>query len=146
MRNYRSTAARGLTLWSLATWSATIGAAVAAEGCIAAAAGAGAGAAGAAYFTSRGAKSVVNGSAEEVAARAQAVMAQMGIPMTNTKSEKGGELREFEGHKQDLDVTVVVQRHDDKSTEVEVTARRNLVSWDKDYAKSVLDAVVTRKG
>jgi hypothetical protein len=113
------------------------------QGCAAAVA-TGAGAAGVAYFTSRGAKALVEGSMEDVAARTQVAMSQKDIPITEKKSEKGGAHREFKGAKGDLDVTVTLDRNDDKTTNVEVSARRNLVTWDKDYAKSLLTSIITK--
>jgi hypothetical protein len=114
-------------------------------GC-AAAAVAGAGAAGAVYFTTRGVQSTVNGSMENVASRSQVAMSQMDIPINASKIEKGGEHREFSGTKGDLDVTVTLDRNDERTTKVEVTARRNLVTWDKDYAKQLLDRIIASKG
>ena len=116
--------------------------AVTSMGCAAAAVGAGAGAATAAYFTSRGAGSIVNGSVSDVASRTQVAMSQMDIPVTGTKSEKSGDHREFKGAKEDLDVTVTLDKNSNKTTKVEVDARRNLVTWDKDLAKSLLDRIV----
>jgi hypothetical protein len=119
---------------------ALAGAAVA-QGCAAAAVGA-AGAGGAYYFTTRGVESVVNGSIDNVASRSQVAMSQMDIPVTGSKSENNGAHREFKGTKGDLDVTVTLDKNDDKTTKVEVSARRNLVEWDKDYAKQLLDKIV----
>ena len=112
------------------------------QGCVAAAVGAGAGIAGTAYFTSRGVKSVVKGSVPNLASRTRVVMAQMDIPLSATKSEKEGTKREFQGTSGNLDVTVTLERNDGQTTTVEVDARRNLVSWDKDFAKSLLDRII----
>ncbi|HXS25551.1 MAG TPA: hypothetical protein VN719_15050, partial [Gemmatimonadales bacterium] len=73
-------------------------------GCVAAAAGAGAGSA--IYLTSRGASSTVNGSVNDVAARARSVMDGEGITITETKTEAEGDERSFKGTKGDLDVSV----------------------------------------
>jgi hypothetical protein len=115
--------------------------AAAALGCAPVAVGA-AGAAGAVYFTSRGVGSVINGSINNVASRSQVAMSQMDIPVSGSKSENNGDHREFTGSKGDLDITVTLDRNDDKTTKVEVSARRNLVTWDKDYAKQLLDRIV----
>jgi hypothetical protein len=40
-------------------------------------------------------------------------------------------------------VTVQIKR-EDESTKVEVTARTGTVTWDKDYAKMVLEKIVNR--
>jgi hypothetical protein len=117
----------------------------AAQGCAAAVVGAGAGIAGTAYFTSRGVGSTVYGSVDNLATRTQIAMSQMDIPVTETKSENGGKTREYKGTKGDLDVTVSLSYNDDKTTKVEVDARRNLVTWDKDYAKTLMDRIVSTK-
>ncbi|MBA3892760.1 MAG: hypothetical protein H0X69_03550 [Gemmatimonadales bacterium] len=44
--------------------------------------------------------------------------------------------------KGDLDVTIDVQRESPSTAKVEVTARKNLAEWDKDYAKEVLNRIV----
>jgi hypothetical protein len=118
-----------------------LGGAAAAQGCAAAAVGA-AGAGGAYYFTTRGVESTVNGSIDNVASRSQVAMSQMDIPVSGSKSENDGAHGEFTGKKGDLDVTVTLDRNDAKTTKVEVSARRNLVEWDKDYAKQLLDKIV----
>ena len=110
-----------------------------ATGCVAAAA---AGAAGAIYATSRGVESIVDGSIDNVAARTQAVMREMGITMEGSKIDEGGAKREFKGKQGDLDVTVQLQQQDSATTKVEVSARKNLAEWDKDYARQVLQRIV----
>jgi len=108
-------------------------------GCIAAAA---AGAAGGIYATSRGVESLVNASVEETDARTRAVMADMGIGVTEEHSEKGGDQRELKGKHGDIDVTIQLRRESPTTTKVEVTARKNLAEWDKDFAKQVLARIV----
>ena len=115
--------------------------AVPATGCLAAAAG---GAAAGIYLTSRGAEGVVEGAVDDVARRAEAVMNEMGIPVTGNKTEKSGDVREFVGKKGDLDVTVHLERETPTTTKAEVTARKNLAEWDKDYAKEVLSRIVAK--
>ena len=110
-------------------------------GCLAAAAaGAGAGI----YLTSRGAESLVQGSVDNIAARARAVMGEMQITPDASSTENGGDKREFKGKKGDLDVTIQLERKDPKTTRVEVTARKNLAEWDKDYAQQVLSSIVQK--
>jgi hypothetical protein len=125
------------------TWAVALMLAVSATGCVAAAA-AGAGAVGAVYATSRGVESVVNGSIDNVAARTQAVMREMGITMEGSKVDEGGAKREFKGKQGDLDVTVDLQQQDSATTKVEVSARKNLAEWDKDYARQVLERIVKK--
>jgi protein-tyrosine-phosphatase len=125
----------------MTTWAVALMLAVSATGCVAAAA---AGAAGAIYATSRGVESLVNGSIDKVAARTQAVMREMGITMEGSKIDEGGAKREFKGKQGDLDVTVQLQQQDSATTKVEVSARKNLAEWDKDYARQVLERIVKR--
>lgn len=112
-----------------------------APACLAAAA---AGAASGIYLTSRGAESLVDGSIDEVAARTEAVMAEMQIVKHAESSERGGDEREFKGKKGDLDVTIQLKRESPTTTKVEVTARENLAEWDKEYAQQVLERIVKR--
>jgi hypothetical protein len=110
-------------------------------GCLAAAAaGAGAGI----YLTSRGAESIVEGSPDQIAARARAVMSEEGIVPEASSTENGGDKRELKGKKGDLDVTFEIERKSDKTTRVEVSARENLAEWDKEYAQRLLQRIVEK--
>lgn len=110
-------------------------------GCLAAAAaGAGAGI----YLTSRGAESLVEGSIDELAARARAVMSEEGIVPDASSTEDGGTKRELKGKKGDLDVTFELEEKSDKTTRVEVSARKNLAEWDKEYAQQLLQRLVEK--
>jgi hypothetical protein len=110
-------------------------------GCLAAAA---AGAAGGIYLTSRGAESVVEGSVAEIADRAEAVMGEMAIVKDGESTEDGGTRQVLKGKKGDLDVTIDIEQESESTAKVEVTARKNLAEWDKDYAKEVLDQIVQK--
>jgi len=123
------------------TWTFALLLALSGTGCVAAAA---AGAAGAIYATTRGAESLVKGSVSDVAAHAQAVMREMGIPEEASSSGDGGAKREFKGKKGDLDVTIHLEQQDAATTKVEVSAQKNLAEWDKDYARQVLEQIVKR--
>ena len=112
-----------------------------AAGCVAAAA-AGAGAGSAIYLTTRGAGSTVNGSVDDVAARTRSVLDQEGITITETKNESEGDHRTFKGTKGDLDVSVDLERQSPTTTKAEVSARKNLAEWDKQYAQSLLNKIV----
>jgi hypothetical protein len=111
-------------------------------GCVAAAAAAGAGAG--IYLTTRGAESLVDNSIDQVAGRAQAVMSEEGIVADASSIEKGGDKREFKGKKGDLDVTIELERKSPTTTRVEVTARKNLAEWDKEYAQQLLSRIVQK--
>ena len=110
-------------------------------GCLAAAA---AGAAGGIYLTSRGAESVVQGPVDEIAGRAEAVMGEMGIVKDGESTEDGGSRQVLKGKKGDLDVTIDIEQESESTAKVEVTARKNLAEWDKDYAKEVLNQIVQK--
>jgi hypothetical protein len=126
-----------------AKWALALALILPTTGCLAAtaaAAGAGAGI----YLTSRGAESIVESSVDQIAARARAVMSEEAIVPDESSTEKGGDKREFKGKKGDLDVTIEIERKTDKTTRVEVTARKNLAEWDKDYAQHVLQRIVEK--
>lgn len=130
--------------WSMARaqWAVALALILPTAGCVAAAAAAGAGAG--IYLTSRGAESLVDNSIDQVAGRAQAVMSEEGIVADASSSEKGGDKREFKGKKGELDVTIELERKSSATTRVEVTARKNLAEWDKEYAQQVLSKIVQK--
>jgi hypothetical protein len=122
-------------------WLVALAAVLPMTGCLAAAAaGAGAGI----YLTSRGAESRVDGPIDQVATRARTVMNAEGIVPDASSTENGGDKRELKGKKGDLDVTIQMEQQSDKTTRVEVTARKNLAEWDKDYAQQVLQRIVEK--
>lgn len=123
-------------------WLVAIAVVLPMTGCLAAAAaGAGAGI----YLTSRGAESLVEGSIDQIGTRARAVMNAEGIVPDASSTEDGGDKRELKGKKGDLDVTIQMEQKSDKTTRVEVAARKNLAEWDKDYAQKVLQRIVEKK-
>jgi hypothetical protein len=110
-------------------------------GCLAAAAaGAGAGI----YLTSRGAESLVASQIDQVARNAQSVMSDEGIVPDASSTENSGDKRELKGKKGDLDVTISMERKDPSTTQVEVTARKNVAEWGKDYAQQLLSKIVKK--
>ena len=125
--------------FSILLLSLVPGAAVA---CVLAAAGAGAG--GGIYLTSRGVESIVNAPIEQALHASERTFQQMDIERTSYGEEDSGRRRRLEGraHEQDLDVAVEMEATDSATTRVEVTARSSLVTWDKDYARSVLERIV----
>lgn len=111
------------------------------SGCLAAAA---AGAAGGVYLTTRGAESLIEAPVDDVAARAEAVMGEMGIAKEGESTEDQGDKHVLKGKQGDLDVTIDITRESPTTSKVEVTARENLAEWDKDYAKEVLNRIVQK--
>lgn len=110
-------------------------------GCLAAAAaGAGAGI----YLTSRGAESLVEAPIDQLASRARALMSEEAIVPDASSTEDGGNKRELKGKKGDLDVTFEMEQKSDKTTRVEVSVRKNLAEWDKDYAQQLLQRLVEK--
>lgn len=110
-------------------------------GCFAAAA-AGAGAATGIYLTTRGAESTVAAPVNEVAARTRSVFKAEGVEVDAASMENSGDSRELKGKKGDLDITVSMERASETTTKTEVTARKNVAEWDKDYAQHLLDKIV----
>ncbi len=123
-----------------ARWGLVLAFAGALPGCLAAAAAAGAGTG--IYLTTRGAESIVNAPVNVVAARARAVFQAEGVTLDATSTESGGDTREIKGKKGDLDIAVSMERQSPTTTKTEVTARKNLAEWDKDYAQRLLDKIV----
>jgi hypothetical protein len=110
-------------------------------GCLAAAA---AGAAGGVYATTRGAQSVVEGSVDQIAGRAETVMSEMGIVKQGESTDNQGDKHVLKGTKDQLDVTININRESATTAKVDVTARKNLAEWDKEYAKDVLNRIVQK--
>jgi hypothetical protein len=106
-----------------------------------AAVAAGAGAASAIYLTSRGAKSLLQGSVADLMRRTQAVFQSEGIALTGQSTEKAGAKGELKGTKGDLDISVTFESQSATTTDVEASARKNAVEWDKDYAKNLLSKI-----
>lgn len=124
-----------------ARWALVLALAAPLPGCVAAAA-AGAGAATGMYLTTRGAASTVAAPVNEVAARARSVFVAEGVQLDATSMEDKGDSREIKGKKGDLDITVSMERESETTTKTEVTARKNVAEWDKDYAQHLLDRIV----
>ncbi len=110
-------------------------------GCVAAAAGAGA--ATAVYFTSRGAETTLGQPIDQAAAKAKRVLADNEIPIDKEKSEKGGDHIVYEGKAKDRDITVELDREGPQLTKVAVSVQKNLVEWDKDFAKKLIGEIAT---
>lgn len=125
-----------------AKWALALALVLPTAGCVAAAAAAGAGAG--IYLTSRGAESMIEGSVEDVSARTRTVLNEEGIVLDESNFEKGGDKREFKGKQGDLDVTVELERKGPNTTRVEVSARKNLAEWDKEYAQQLLSKIVQK--
>jgi hypothetical protein len=111
--------------------------------CVVAAAGAGAAAG--IHLTSQGAEAQVSAGIGRTATAVRETFRELGIQQTGESSEQSGAEREFKGEVDDLDVTVKLRTREG-GTQVEVSARRSLASWDKEYARSVVGRIVQRSG
>ncbi len=117
--------------------------AVALQACVVAAAGAGAVAG--IHVTSQGAEAQVSAGIERTATAVRETFRELGIRQTGESTEQSGAEREFKGEVDDLDVTVKLQSKQG-GTQVEVSARRSVASWDKEYARRVVGRIVQRSG
>jgi len=118
-----------------------IGAPLFACGCIFAAAGAGAG--GGIYFSERGVGSVVNAPVATAYTATHQAFQDLGITQTKTSTEQEGakEKREVTGSTTDRDVTVSIET-EGSGSRIQVVARKSAVTWDKDFARSILQHIV----
>ncbi|HYT05014.1 MAG TPA: DUF3568 family protein [Gemmatimonadales bacterium] len=113
-----------------------------AAGCVVAAAGAGAG--GGIYFTQRGVESVVPASVDRAAAATARAFEELKIRQTKATTEQadnGGQKREIDGTGADRDISVTITS-EGNTTRVQVVAKKSAVTWDKDFARAVLDKIV----
>lgn len=112
-------------------------------GCLVAAAGAGAG--GAIYISDRGVESLVAAPVDRTFSAAREAFSELGVTETKTKAEQegSGEKRELSGETGDREITVSF-RTEGSSTRVEVVARRSAVTWDKDFARRIMEEIVSR--
>ena len=93
------------------------------------------------HVTSQGAEADVESNIRGTEGRVRAAFRQMGINMTGEASENSGSKREFKGSADELDITVSLETRD-HGTHIEVSARRNLASWDRDYAEQLVARIV----
>jgi len=107
-------------------------------------AAAGTGAGGGIYLTQRGVESVVPATVERAAAATTQAFDELKVRQTKSQVEQGegGEKREIEGTAGDREVSVTLKPEGTNATRVQVVAKRTAVTWDKDFARSVLDKIV----
>jgi len=124
------------------SWAAAGSAALWLGGCLVAAAGAGAG--GGIYLTQRGVESLVPTTVERAATATTQAFGQLKVHQTKSQVEQGedGEQREIAGTAGDREVSVTLKAEGKNATRVQVVAKRTAVTWDKDFARSVLDQIV----
>ena len=118
---------------------AAIAAAAFAMGGCAVAAGAAAGGGAVAYVQSASQESALEGGIDQASAWTMAAYRDLGIAVTENDSKDGGRKRELEGkagNGETVHASLVAQ--DNGMTNVQVTAKKNKVEYDKDYARTVL--------
>ncbi|WP_158514684.1 DUF3568 family protein [Gemmatimonas phototrophica] len=128
---------RSIRLWATALLAVTT---MTSSGCFLLAAGAGAGAAVA--YTNRGATANIEGGVNGVFDRAVRTFGIMSITETGRSTEDSGNTRRLVGKMGEHEVTVEIQRQSDNVSTVEVTAKKNVVDYDKEIATRVLETMV----
>ena len=111
-------------------------------GCLAAAgAGLGAGV----YLSDRGAESLVSAPVDQTFEAARSVFSEMGMTDIETSGEQSAtsEQRQISGKRGDKNVKVTL-RTEGQGTRVEVVASEDMVVWDKDLAREILEKIVDR--
>lgn len=121
--------------WLLLALSLLVG------GCLFAAAGAGAG--GGIYFSDRGVGSVVTAPVAKASTATEQAFQQLGINQkkSSTETEGNTDKRELQGSTSDRDVTVSIQT-EGSGSRINVVAKKSPVTWDKDFAKTILERIV----
>ena len=105
---------------------------------------AGAGAAGAIAYTNRGATSNVPGTVDQVFDRTATAFQAAGVAETGRSTANNGEQRKLVGTKGEYEVTAEINRSNDTTAKVEVTAKKSAVEYDKELAKDVLNRILAR--
>lgn len=110
-------------------------------GCVAAAAGMGAGAA--IYATDRGVESVVAATIDKTYQAAQKAFQEFGVTENKTATEQkdGTETRTLSGKTSDRDVDIDLKT-EGPGTKVNVVVKKSAVTWDKDFARKILNKIV----
>ena len=113
----------------------------ASTGCFLAAAGAGA--AGAIHFTDRGVETKLAQPIAQVYDASQQAFKDLDITVKRTVNEEegGAAKRTLEGSTSTRDVSVVMKT-ETGGTHVDVVAKKTAVTWDKDFARAIIDKIV----
>jgi len=96
------------------------------------------------YLTQRGVESVVPVSVDRAATATTRAFDELKIHQTKsaTEQEADGEQREVEGTAGDREISVTIKAEQTNSSRVQVVAKKSAVTWDKDYARTILDRIV----
>ena len=122
----------------------TAAAAAGIGGC-AAAAGAAAGAGAVEYVQAASPESAVMAGVDQTAGWTLAAFHDLGISVTENELKDNGKNREIEGSGNGETVHVTLEPQPDGTTTVQVTAKRNAVQYDKQYAQRVLAQIMSKR-
>lgn len=97
------------------------------------------------YFRDQIAESVVPGDLPVVAARARAVLAEMGVTVESREADPHDIDLEIRGAGPDGQAVRVKLREDaDENTRVRASVRKSAVEWDRQYARIIVERIVQR--
>jgi hypothetical protein len=111
-------------------------------GCVLAAAGAGAGTA--ILLTNQGVESIVPAPLDRASSATEIAFSELEIQRTGLEVDDEANRKIYRGTPADGDLTVTVTLAAQTSdiTKIDVTARTSALTWDKDYARTVLERIV----
>jgi hypothetical protein len=111
-------------------------------GCVLAAAGAGAGTA--ILLTNQGVESIVAASMDTASSATEIGFEELAIERTGLEIDDAANRKVYRGSPAESDrvVTVTLTGQESGNTKIEVTARTSALTWDKDYARDVLEKIV----
>jgi hypothetical protein len=81
---------------------------------------------------------------ERAASATDQAFTELKIHRTKVQTEQaeGKEKREVEGTGDDRDISVTLSFENTSSTRVQVVVKKTTVTWDKDFARTVMDHIV----
>jgi hypothetical protein len=109
-------------------------------GCVLAAAGAGAGTA--ILLTNQGVESIVAASMDTASSATEIGFEELAIERTGLEIDDAANRKVYRGSPAESDRTVTLTGQESGNTKIEVTARTSALTWDKDYARDVLEKIV----
>ncbi|HEU4699285.1 MAG TPA: hypothetical protein VFS40_08900 [Gemmatimonadales bacterium] len=107
---------------------------------------AGAGAVGALYWTGRQSQATAQGTLAQLAERSRQVMTEMNITPTNTEGSPTGSEYEMHGKLNDMDITIELKDKGSNQTQVEVTAKKSEVNYERGTSEQILSAILAKSG
>jgi hypothetical protein len=98
------------------------------------------------YLTHRGAESTVPAAVDRLTEAARAAFRKWSVDEMAFEIERDGGRRTLVGNtrQRDVEVTVVMEQRGEGEATVEVFARENLVTYDKSYARDVLESIIEK--